>query len=443
MDKLISKRLRHRVRTLSTILGETMSRQHGHEFLDKVEEIRLLAKAKRQDSDSGDHEKLSQVLRNLDDENLLSIARAFNQFLNLTNIAEQAESTEDGNSESQLEEIFRRLIDQGVDNNRIIETINELHCDLVLTAHPTEITRRTLIQKYNRIASALEKVDEDTTLDAEAQIHLERMIAEVWYTDEIRTERPKPQDEAIWGYAVIEHSLWHAIPDLWDRLEFLLFKYTGAKLSLQVAPVKISSWMGGDRDGNPNVTARVTGEVLRLARWMAADLYLRDIEELLSQLSMATCNEALRAQCPEGHNEPYRFILRKLREQLTETRAWAEASEPPHAGLILTTTDLTSPLKVCYDSLHDCGMGIIADGLLKKILVRTTTFGVTLVELDIRQSSNRISNCSTLSLNILGSVATLTGQRQREQNSYCRKSNPTVLCSRIAGCLGPKQQQKH
>jgi len=366
-----------------------MLKQHGQAFLDKVEEIRLLAKAKRQNSEGGDHEKLSQTLRNLDDKYLVSIARAFNQFLNLTNIAEQAESTESADNTSQLETLFMRLTDLGVDDDRLIETINELHCDLVLTAHPTEITRRTLIQKYNRIASALEHVNEDVELDAEVRINLERLIAEVWYTDEIRTDRPTPQDEAIWGYAVIEHSLWHAIPDLWDRLEYLLFKYTGAKLSLDVAPVKISSWMGGDRDGNPNVTARVTGEVLRLARWMAADLYLRDIEELLSQLSMSACSSTLSELCPEGHDEPYRYLLRKLRKELTNTRAWAETSEPPRSGLILTTTDLISPLTICYDSLHECGMGIIANGLLKKTLVRANTFGVTLVELDVRQSSHR------------------------------------------------------
>ena len=389
MSELIPRRLRHRVRTLSTVLGETMSRQHGEAFLDKVEEIRLLAKAGRIDSETGDHQKLSEVLKRLDDQNLVSIARAFNQFLNLTNIAEQAESVDQVGNDSQLNELFKRLVQNGTKKELIVDTIYQLHCDLVLTAHPTEITRRTLIQKYNRIAAALEGVSEETELDAAARTDLERLIAEVWYTDEIRTERPSPQDEAIWGYAVIEHSLWHAIPDLWDRLAGLLLEYTGAKLPLDVAPVKISSWMGGDRDGNPNVTSKVTGEVLRLARWMAADLYLRDIEELLAQLSMADCNDALQAQCPAGNNEPYRHILRQLREQLTETRTWAETSEPPHKGLILTTAELTLPLKLCYDSLHDSGMGIIADGLLKRTLVRANAFGVTLVELDIRQSSDR------------------------------------------------------
>ena len=388
MNELISKRLRHRVRTLSTILGDTMTEQHGQEFLDKVEQIRLLAKAIRQSETNAGHDELTDILRSLDDEHLISIARAFNQFLNLTNIAEQAESTE-SDDVSQLEELFTRLVDQGVDRSTIAKTICDMHCDLVLTAHPTEITRRTLIQKYNRIAAELNTVVEDTELSKEERINLERLIAEVWYTDEIRTERPTPQDEAIWGYAVIEHSLWTAIPSLWERLEDLYLRLTGEKLPLDVAPVKISSWMGGDRDGNPNVTSTVTGEVLRLARWMAADLYLRDIEELLSQLSMSTCNDTLKSLCPVDHNEPYRFVLRALREKLTLTRTWAETSEPAHDGLVLTTQDLTEPLLTCFESLHESGMGIIADGLLKTTLVRANTFGVTLVELDIRQSSDR------------------------------------------------------
>ena len=233
MNDLITRRLRHRVRTLSTILGDTMTHQHGQAFRDKVEEIRLLAKASRQEEDdgdaTGDHEQLRQVLNALDDDYLISIARAFNQFLNLTNIAEQAESTETGEA-SQLEELFTRLHAQGTDTPTILETVSNMHCDLVLTAHPTEITRRTLIQKYNRIATALEQVTEDTELPAPERKELERLIAEVWFTDEIRTERPTPQDEAKWGYAVIEHSLWTAIPQLWNRLDTLVHNVTGTHL---------------------------------------------------------------------------------------------------------------------------------------------------------------------------------------------------------------------
>jgi phosphoenolpyruvate carboxylase len=395
VDELISKRLRHRVRVLGELLGETMTDQYGDEFLNKVEEVRLLAKDRRQ----GEHDDktLHDVLRSLDDQNMISVARAFNQFLNLANIAEQAETSAVRTGApfpevSNLSELFKRLLndeEKTVSTAQLAEMVRTMRCELVLTAHPTEITRRTLIQKYNRIATQLEQVVEDQPLRPADRTELERLIAEVWYTDEIRTERPTPQDEAKWGYAVIEHSFWTAIPRIWEGLEQLLMEYTGETMPLTAAPITIASWMGGDRDGNPNVTAEVTDEVIRLARWMAADLYLRDIEDLLAQLSMTVCNDEVSLLCGAPSHEPYRHLLRDLRERLTATRAWAETFEPPHSGLILKRSDLFDPLYACYKSLHECGMGIIADGLLKKTLIRITTFGVTLVDLDIRQSADR------------------------------------------------------
>lgn len=390
MEKLVSERLRHRVRVLGALLGQTMTAQLGHDFLEKVEKIRLLAKTRRQEG-SGDFTELREVLSELNEDQLISVARAFNQFLNLTNIAEQTAATEDLQfpQNSNLERAFKKFTDNNIEPSRIAEVVKQLHCDLVLTAHPTEITRRTLIQKYNRIAGALEFVREDEELDQKHKMELERLIAEVWHTDEIRTERPKPQDEAIWGYAVIEHSFWHAVPKLWEGLDMILEQYTGESLPIEFSPITISSWMGGDRDGNPNVTTEVTEEVLRLARWMAADLYLRDLDELLSQLSMSQCNEAVSELCEKSSHEPYRSILRRVRDRLNATRDWAETKYPPKDGIILKKEDLFSPLDTCYRSLHECGMGIIADGLLKQTLIRISTFGVTLIDLDIRQSAEK------------------------------------------------------
>ena len=392
MDELISRRLRHRVRILGDILGETMIDQHGPEFVEKIEEIRVLAKQRRQNNDTPDR-ALHTALKSLEGDTLVSVARAFNQFLNLANIAEQAEADDLRNGDfpqaSNLNALFNHLEAHGISQADIISTVNSISCELVLTAHPTEITRRTLIQKYNRIASRLEKVTEDQPLTSNNRLELERLIAEVWYTDEIRTEPPTPQDEAKWGYAVIEHSFWNAIPQLWKGLDQLLFERTGTNLSITSTPVKIASWMGGDRDGNPNVTANVTDEVIRLARWMAADLYLRDVEELLSQLSMSQCSDEIRQLSNGESHEPYRVVLRNLREQLTATRQWSSSDEPPQEGLILQPHQLFNPLFACYESLHNCGMGIIANGLLKDTLIRVTTFGVTLVDLDIRQNADK------------------------------------------------------
>src|SRR5690606_8693854 len=165
----------------------------------------------------------------------------------------------------------------------------KLDIQLVLTAHPTEVARRTLIQKYDAIAGQLAAQDHRVLTPSERQQvreRLRRLIAEAWHTEEIRRTRPTPVDEAKWGFAVIEHSLWHAIPSHLRKVDKALLEATGLRLPLEAAPIRFASWMGGDRDGNPNVTAAVTREVLLLARWMAADLFLRDIDALAAELSM-------------------------------------------------------------------------------------------------------------------------------------------------------------
>ena len=393
MSELISQRQRHRVRVLGELLGEAMTDQHGKDFLDKVEEIRHLAKARRQD-DASPQNQLQEVLRSLDDDYLIYVARAFNQFLNLANITEQAELTGSEEStypeESYLENLFIKLKASNLTEEQIAKKIMHIRCELVLTAHPTEITRRTLIQKYNRIADQLDCVRENESISPKDRIKLERLIAEVWYTDEIRMERPTPQDEAKWGYAVIEYSFWEAIPKFWQGFNQLVKKHTGEELDITATPIRISSWMGGDRDGNPNVTAKVTDEVIKLSRWMAADLYLRDLDELLSHLSMAKCNNAVRKMCGNDQDtpEPYRVVLRDLRESLLETRQWSITNSPVNSNLILTKKQLFEPLYTCYQSLIESGMAIIAEGLLKETLIRVSTFGVNLVDLDIRQNAD-------------------------------------------------------
>ena len=388
-DDLISPTVRFRVRALGDLLGQTMAAQHGEAFLARVEAIRIEARTRRQQQADP---TFMPVLQSLDEEAMIGVARAFNQFLNLANIAEQSETTPSAYNafphESHLSELFKRLRETH-STEAIFNTVATACCDLVLTAHPTEITRRTLIQKYNRIAEKLENLTEGDALAEDDQTELERLIAEVWYTDEIRPERPTPQDEAKWGYAVIEYSFWDAIPHLWRGLEKLLKQHTGHDLALSAKPVRLSSWMGGDRDGNPNVTAVVTEEVMRLARWMAADLYLRDIDELLSQLSMSLCSPELRKIAGKDTNEPYRVVLRALRERLEATRDWAETDSEPDDQVIQVRESLEAPLRACYDSLHSSGMAIIAEGLLKTTLIRATSFGVTLVNLDVRQNSDR------------------------------------------------------
>ncbi|NIF29674.1 phosphoenolpyruvate carboxylase [Pantoea sp. Tr-811] len=394
----IDVRLREDVHVLGELLGDTIRQQHGEAFLQKIEGIRHSAKADRR----GPGEQLSSTLADLAEEDLLPVARAFNQFLNLANMAEQYQliRRRDGEQAEPFEarvlpELLARLKQAGHKDDALARQLAKLDIQLVLTAHPTEVARRTLIQKYDAIAGQLAVQDHRDLSAAERQQvreRLRRLIAEAWHTEEIRRTRPTPVDEAKWGFAVIEHSLWHAIPSHLRKVDSALFEATGLHLPLEAAPIRFASWMGGDRDGNPNVTAAVTREVLLLARWMAADLFLRDVDALAAELSMQQASSALRERVGDSA-EPYRAVLKQLRERLRATRAWAHAalnsSQPASAEVLVDNRDLIAPLELCYQSLHECGMGVIADGPLLDSLRRAVTFGLFLGRLDVRQDAAR------------------------------------------------------
>ncbi|VXC37356.1 phosphoenolpyruvate carboxylase [Pseudomonas sp. 9AZ] len=397
----IDARLREDVHQLGELLGNTISVQHGAAFLDKIERIRKGAKASRRGSQEG-AEQLSATLNQLDDDELLPVARAFNQFLNLANIAEQyhrvrrrAPGEAQPFEDNMLADLLQRLSSNGHKGEALARQFGRLDIELVLTAHPTEVARRTLIQKYDAIAEQLAAGDHSDLSAAEREQvkqRLQRLIAEAWHTEEIRRSRPSPVDEAKWGFAVIEHSLWHAIPNVLRKADQVLHSATGLHLPLDSAPIRFASWMGGDRDGNPNVTASITREVLLLARWMAADLYLRDVDNLAADLSMQQASPALLARVGESA-EPYRSLLKQLRERLRATRSWAQAAlheqVPASAAVLQDNRELLDPLTLCYQSLHECGMGVIADGPLLDCLRRAATFGLFLVCLDVRQDSSR------------------------------------------------------
>ena len=214
----IDLRLREDVHLLGELLGNTIRDQHGAEFLDKIERIRHGAKADRGGSVG---EALGASLDQLREDELLPVARAFNQFLNLANIAEQyqlihrRDDSQPAPFEARvLPELLARLLAEGHGAEALARQLGRLEIELVLTAHPTEVARRTLIQKYDAIAAQLAAQDHRDLTRAERdeiQQRLQRLIAEAWHTEEIRRVRPTPVDEAKWGFAVIEHSLWHAI----------------------------------------------------------------------------------------------------------------------------------------------------------------------------------------------------------------------------------------
>ncbi|KAA8669202.1 phosphoenolpyruvate carboxylase [Vibrio gigantis] len=394
--------LKSNVSMLGRLLGNTIQDAHGDVILEKVETIRKLSKSARA-GNKADRDSLVEEIKNLPNEQLTPVARAFNQFLNLTNMAEQYHTISRHCEEhvcepDVLQSLFSKLNQNDISKLDAAQAVRDLNIELVLTAHPTEITRRTMINKLVKINECLSKLELSDLSHKErtkTERRLEQLIAQGWHSDVIRQQRPTPLDEAKWGFAVVENSLWEAVPDFLREMDGRLKGYLGEGLPIDARPVHFSSWMGGDRDGNPFVTHTITKEVLRLSRWKAADLYLGDVNELITELSMTKCNDAVRELAGDEH-EAYRAILKNLRTLLNNTLEVLDAklhdTEVPKKETLQNIDQLWTPLYACYQSLHECGMGVIADGSLLDTLRRLKAFGVHLVRLDVRQESTRHSD---------------------------------------------------
>ncbi|EKO3440316.1 phosphoenolpyruvate carboxylase [Vibrio fluvialis] len=392
--------LKSNVSMLGRLLGQTIQDADGDVILEKVETIRKLSKSARA-GNQADRENLIEEIKSLNNDELTPVARAFNQFLNLTNIADQYHTISRHCEEHVCEpdavhSLFSKLSQNGISKLDTAQAVRDLNIELVLTAHPTEITRRTMINnlvKINECLSKLELSDLSSKERLKTERRLEQLIAQGWHSDVIRKQRPTPLDEAKWGFAVVENSLWQAVPEFLRELNESVKEYLDEGLPIDARPVHFSSWMGGDRDGNPFVTHSITREVMLLSRWKAADLYLGDINELVAELSMTKCNDALRTLAGEEEHEPYRAVLKRVRSLLQETLEILDAKihgqKLAVKAPLQNVSQLWDPLYACYQSLHECGMGVIADGSLLDTLRRIKAFGVHLVRLDIRQESTR------------------------------------------------------
>ena len=403
------KPLRDDVRLLGELLGETLRRHEGQAHFDRVERVRALAKRTRTGGGDGggDFEALAGELRQMPVDAAVPVARSFAHFLNLANIAEQhhrmrrrralQRDPQGRPQQASIEEVLPRLIAGGLGAEALYDAVCRLRIELVMTAHPTEIMRRTLQHKYNRIAGALAALDRPDLTRAEREGLVESMqreIAGAWHTEEVRRERPSPLDELRSALAVFEETLWDAIPQFCRSLDRTLRQTTGRGLPLDAAPIRFGSWIGGDRDGNPSVTPDVTRRACLMARWMALSLYARDIEDLRFELSMTLATPDLHARAGGAH-EPYRAVLRDLQRRVVAARLAVEEALAAGStrwsddGPGLTVEEFAEPLRLCDRSLRTTGNDLTADGRLADVLRRVATFGLTLVRLDVRQEAAR------------------------------------------------------
>ena len=408
-ESIPTKSLRDDVRYLGNILGRVIKKQEGESFFNLVEKIRLLSKANTKNKNNKNRfKKITSEIQRLKPIKIFKLARAFTHFMNFINLTESIDASrkldefENSNLKDKhknifIEEIFESLFkNKKIKHQKIYNIAKNLHIGIVLTAHPTEVKRRTLIQKYHKITEIMDQRDLLKNKPSRLKILDKKLYDEftiIWNTDDLKRFKPTPVEEARWGLAVIEDSLWETIPKVYRRLNAIFIKHMGKSLPKNFNPIEFGSWMGGDRDGNPNVTSTTTNEVILLSRWEAAKLYEKELTKLISGLSMKKCSKKILKMTGKTY-EPYRVFLRPLRNKMRITHRHIErhlvANKPLNRKKLLSSKeDILKPLRVIRESLEQNQSENIASGELLDLMRQVKCFGINLAKIDIRQESSR------------------------------------------------------
>ena len=410
-DRIPTKLLRENVRYLGNILGKVLKDQEGDKFFRLVEKVRKLSKANKTNLNSKhSYRKIIRTIKNLNSKNTFKLTRAFTHFMNLINLAESIDASRSVNEYENnnkkinktnlfIEEIFEELFNnKKISDTKIYNHAKNLNIGIVLTAHPTEVKRRTLIQKYHKIIEILEERDLLKDYPSKLKALDKKLYDEftiIWNTDDLKRVKPSPFDEARWGLAIIEDSLWDTIPKVYRRLNSIFVQNMDKGLPKNFNPIEFGSWMGGDRDGNPNVTAKVTKEVILLSRWEAAKLYEKSLTKIIRSYSMEKCSKKILRKTGKSY-EPYRVFLRPLRNQMRATHRMIEQyliNKKPldQKKLLRSKEEILKPLRVVRQSLEQNNNENLASGELLDLMRRAKCFGINLAKLDIRQESSRHS----------------------------------------------------
>ncbi|GAB3833328.1 phosphoenolpyruvate carboxylase [Kribbella italica] len=402
----VPEELRADVRLLGEILGRILVEYAGQPLLDDVEKLRELTIA-------GDGEAAERLVATWPHERAEDVARAFTCYFHLTNLSEELhrarvlrerDRSGDAPAVSELAQAVEQIsTDAGEQQARAL--LNGLEFRPVLTAHPTEARRRAVLATIRRISSLLEERNDPRAGDAELAENRRGLVEQVdilWRTGQLRTSRPTPLDEVRSAMAVFEETLFDVVGNVYRRLDDALAGDAAGTRPPVVAPfVRLGSWIGGDRDGNPNVTAAITREAMQIQ----ADHVLRALEQATDQLGRSLTLDA--ATTPPS--APVRRILEDARAVNPELIADIETRSPaePHRQLLLLAArrlaatrgrdadfgypraaDFAHELKVLQDSLVSAGAPRQAFGQLQQLIWQVSSFGFHLAELEVRQHSS-------------------------------------------------------
>ncbi|MEJ5226274.1 MAG: phosphoenolpyruvate carboxylase, partial [Anaerolineales bacterium] len=288
------------IHLLGDLLGEVISDLESPALFATEERIRAAAKARRA-SDQTAAAALSDEIARLSPDEARAVASAFALYFDLVNLAEENERVDalrqreaslppNQPMPDSIREAVGLLKSQGVSAEEMSALLSQLSIELVLTAHPTEAKRRTLLSKLQRIARVLRQLGDNNLLPRETAALRESIRAEmvsIWLTDRARTARMEVTDEVRTGLYHVDEFFWDMLPRLYADLDAALREhYPG--LAAPPAWLRLGSWIGGDRDGNPNVTAAVTAETLRLHRGLAVEKHRAALQEVGRRLSLSS-----------------------------------------------------------------------------------------------------------------------------------------------------------
>ena len=398
--------LRQDIRLLGRILGDTIREHAGSSTFTLVEGIRRTAIEYRSGRERASLGRLERTIAALDQSQAKNVVRAFSYFHQLANIAEDRRHAQDGNGatavatqEGSMGLTFERLLAARVPPRDIAAFLNGATVQPVLTAHPTEVQRKSILDRHRAIAHCLDL--QGTFADANKIEHdLRREILLLWKTSELRSAQPSVIDEITNGLSYFQRTFFQVIPELYAELEDRLGE------GIRLAPfLSIGSWIGGDRDGNPSATHEVLERALAEQARVAFAHYLDEVQALGSELGLSSryieIGPALlelaersgdRAQSRE--QEPFRRALMGIYARLSATAKnastlGAQASvEDAEAAVYPSPAELMSDLDTIDRALTSQGLALIAQGRLRKLRRSVEVFGFHLASLDLRQHSS-------------------------------------------------------
>jgi phosphoenolpyruvate carboxylase len=430
----ISRPLSRQVNLVGSMLGRVAEEQGGTALFEHVEGLRALCKDAEQEGAPEQREEAARRIAELDQDTLERLLHVYTTFFHLVNQAEQQEiirinrerarasgpsewplgpGTENGASDAEprpqsIDAAVASLNDEGYSLDEVVAVFEQLDIQPTLTAHPTEARRRSVLRKEQHIADLLSTLRRpDATPDERAET-LDRLYSQIAFllgTDEVRAERPTVREEVEQGHYFLHGSIWDTIPTLHRDVQQALRRHYDATAELP-AFLQYRSWIGSDRDGNPNVTADVTRWTFARQRRTTLEHYLDEIDELRDDLSISTrqltVSDALQASIeadassidlPEAlrqqhRHEPYRLKLCYIEERLRTLIDAVDDTDIEKMAGGYTADDLLADLDLIAESLHDHGFEEAArSGQLHRLRSLVKTFGFHLAALDVRQHS--------------------------------------------------------